>query len=249
MTEWQTGMGAFREGRLREATDRLRSAAAEQERTVSQSVRYQTLAYLGAASYALGQIGEAVRAFETARLLCPTPSPSRDLLVNLANAYLATGRRQEAQSTLEEALRRHPGDMEIGMLLSRLQNRSGTDQVTGAVLGETPESVIRFVNTLSFSTVSSGYSPDQVRAALSQIQHYVEFLASQIAARDHTITQNAAEIERLRMAEDGLIRSMMQAQQEAEQLRNSQFLSEERPAAGTDQPELTPLEKLFQKKV
>jgi len=49
LSDWQLGIKAFREGRMREATDRLRAAAGDRERTVMQAVRFQTLAFLGAA--------------------------------------------------------------------------------------------------------------------------------------------------------------------------------------------------------
>jgi tetratricopeptide (TPR) repeat protein len=248
MTEWQLGMLAFREGRLREAVDRLRQASAEQERTVSQTVRYQTFAYLGAAYYALGQSAEAVRAFEMARRLCPILPTPASLMVNLANAYLADGKRSEARAVLNEAVQQNPGDMEVNMLLTRLNNTAVDAPLSGSILGETPESITRYLHTLSFTTMPQGYSPEQVRAALAQIQHYVEFLASQLAARDETITQATDELNKLRQSEEGLIQNILQIQQEAEELRSEAASHPNSPANDSTQIDLTPLERLFQKK-
>lgn len=248
MTEWQLGMLAFREGRLREAVDRLHQASNEHERTVSQTARYQTFAYLGAADYALGQMAEAVRAFESARRLSPTQPVPTSLMVNLANAYLADGKRTAAREILAEALQQNPGNMEVSLLLTRLKSGADDAPLTGSVLGETPESVIRYLKTLSFSTVEQGYSSEQVRAALSQIQHYVEFLASQLAARDETIAHASEEIQKLQQSEESLIQNMLHAQQEAEELRSGAVSQQEIRAENSSQEELTPLERLFQKK-
>ena len=206
MTDWQTGILAFREGRLREASDRLRRAADEQERTVTQESRYQTWAFLGAALYALGRAAEAADAFENAARLCPAPAVPPDLTVNLANAYLATGRRADARRALETTLQHAPGHVEARMLLNRLDSHDPNTPLSGAVLGESPEAARLFLRTLSFGAVAQGgYAPDQVREALGMLSHYIEFLAAQVGERDQTITQQTALLEQARQTENTLI--------------------------------------------
>ena len=99
MTDWQLGVQAFHEGRMREAADRLQAALGESEMAVTQAVRYETCAYLGAALYALGLPAEALTAFEQAIQFSPAAAPPDDLLMNLAHAYLAAGRRGAARET------------------------------------------------------------------------------------------------------------------------------------------------------
>lgn len=258
MTDWQTGILAFREGRLREAADRLRLAADEQERTVTQSARYQTWAFLGAALYALGRVADAANAFENAEKLCPTPVAPPDLTVNLANAYLATGRREDARRALETTLQNAPGHVEARMLLNRLDSHSPDEPLTGAVLGESPDAARLFLRTLTFGTVpQGGYAPDQVREAMGMLSHYIEFLASLVSERDQTIAQQAELLEQARQTENTLIDNLMQARQDADRLRNaaittlgqSQAVNTARPSEPEiPQEALTPLAKLFQKK-
>ena len=85
---------------MHEAADRLGSAASERELTVSQEVRFETCVYLGAALYSLGRSQEAVKTFETAFRLSPTPIPPSELTFNLVQAYLAAGRRGAAREAL-----------------------------------------------------------------------------------------------------------------------------------------------------
>lgn len=258
MTDWQTGILAFREGRLREAADRLRLAADEQERTITQEARYQTWAFLGAAFYALGRAADAANAFEQAALLCPTPVVPPDLTVNLANSYLATGRREDARQALETTLQNAPGHVEARMLLKRLDSHAPDAPLSGAILGESPEAARLFLRTLSFGTITQGgYAPDQVREAMGMLSHYVEFLASQVSERDQMIAQQTAQLEQARQTENALIDNLMQARQDADRLRNAAITTLGHGQAGEPshvgdpglpQEALTPLGKLFQKK-
>lgn len=227
-------MQAFQEGRLREATDRLREAASQNERAVAQAMRYQTLSYLGAALYALGQPTEAVGAFEQAvRFAVGTPPP--ELTLNLANAYLAAGRLQDARRALQAALRASPGDMEAQMLLQRLDNRSADEPVVGTVLGHSPESVQNYLCTLSFAQITAGgYDPAQVREALAQISRYVEGLATQLAAQQQTIARQEAALEQHRQMEETLVARLEASAPPV-------------PSADEDSS-LSPIERLFQQK-
>ncbi len=278
MTDWEKGLLAFREGRMREAVERLRAAAAVHEETVTLAARFQTCAFLGAALYALGLAGEAARAFEAAVRFAPANRPPADLLVNLANAYLAAGRAPEATAALRQALVTAPGNVEAAMLLLRLeQSHPGDEPVHGSILGETPDSVKRYLRTLTFAAVPhGGYDTVQVREALSQVEHYVDFLASQVAAAQKALRTAQADTERLRLNEDKLVENMLQSQQEAdrhkqeaERLRgelehakaaapisraNGPDAEASPPVANTPSSapyaprDLTPLEKLLQKK-
>ncbi|MDQ6699834.1 MAG: tetratricopeptide repeat protein, partial [Acidobacteriota bacterium] len=198
-------MQAFREGRLREAADRLREAASQHERTVAQAMRYQTLSYLGATLYTLGLPVEAVEAFEQA-VHFAVGAPPPELTINLANAYLAAGRPQDARRALQTALRDSPGDMEAQMLLQRLDNRPADEPVVGAVLGHSPQSVQNYLRTLSFAQAAAGgYDPAQVRQALAQISRYVEGLASLMSAQQETIARQEAALEQHRQMEETLV--------------------------------------------
>jgi tetratricopeptide (TPR) repeat protein len=254
MQDWQLGLKAFREGRMREAADRLKASAGDHERTVMQVVRFQTLAFLGAALYALGYSYDAVTAFEDAVRVAPAPGAPADLSVNLANAYLSVGRRDEARTALMHALASAPGHVEARMMLQRLESSPADEPIVGSVLGESPEGVKTYLRTLTFARVSAGgYDPAQVRQALSQLERYIDFLASQITQRDETITQNEQEMERYRKMEDQYIQSMIERRNEADPLYNS---APSMPDASADtdaspaepQAELTPIEKLFQNK-
>ena len=251
-TEWQTGLQAFHEGRMREAVDRLQNAISETERTVSLVARFQTYAFLGAAQYALGRPADAVTSFETALRLSPTKIPPSDLSVNLANAYLASGRRDEAKRTLQQTLKTAPGHIEARMLLQRLLSQSEGAALNGMVLGESPASVKRYLRSLVFKTVpTNGYDPAQVRQALLQMEHYVDFLIAQISQHEQALTQAQQEIGRLQQSEDTLVQNMLLAQQEAEKLRNElDTILPEHGADqnGLDQQNLSPLDRLLQRK-
>lgn len=233
---------------MREATDRLRAAAGDRERTVMQAVRFQTLAFLGAALYALGHSAEAVTAFEDAVRLAPEPGPPSDLNVNLANAYLAIGRREDARMALQVALRGAPGHVEARMMLQRLESSNSDEPVQGAVLGETPEGVKHYLRTLSFARVATGgYDPAQVRQALGQIERYIDFLSAQIASRDQTMADYDVQLERYKRMEDAYVKSM------TENRAPDPLQAFPSPSSlGVDQAEpeakLTPIELLFQKK-
>ncbi|MGO8672806.1 MAG: tetratricopeptide repeat protein [Capsulimonadaceae bacterium] len=253
MQDWQLGLRAFREGRMREAADRLRAAAGDRERTVMQVVRFQTLAFLGAAMYALGYSHDAVDAFEDAVRLAPKPGAPADLSVNLANAYLAVGRRDEARTALLHALGTAPGHVEARMMLQRLESSPADEPIVGSVLGESPEGVKTYLRTLTFARVSSGgFDPAQVRQALAQLERYIDFLASQITQRDETIAKMDTDMERYRMMEDRYIQSMSEKSLHDDPLYRppTPAGSPVQPSApqGDDEPELTPIERLFRNK-
>lgn len=238
MTDWQKGLQAFREGRMREAADRLSTAAAEEELTVSQTARFETCAYLGAALYSLGQSAEAVSAFEAAFRLSPVPVPPPDLSLNLAHAYLAAGRRDAAQGALQNLLQHFPGHVAARMLLQRLEAAPGDEPITGTIMGETVESVKRYLRTLTFATIASGgYDPAQVREALYQIEHYLDSLDSRIQSSQEAMAKYEEEIQRYRQMEDAMVQNIVQLQQEAQS----------RPPA-SEATQLSPIEILFQKK-
>jgi tetratricopeptide (TPR) repeat protein len=249
MQDWQLGLRAFREGRMREAADRLRASAGDRERTVMQVVRFQTLAFLGAALYALGHSHEAVAAFEDAVRLAPPPGAPSDLSVNLANAYLAVGRRDEARTALMHALGSAPGHVEARMMLQRLENSPADEPIVGSVLGESPEGVKTYLRTLSFARISAGgYDPAQVRQALAQLERYIDFLASQITSRDETIAKFEQDMERYRKMEDAYIQTVIDRKTHPDPL-----LFPAEPAVSSDpdqpaEPELTPIERLFRNK-
>ena len=246
MMDWELGFQAFREGRIREAVDRLGAAADERERTVSLGVRFQTLTFLGAALYALGKATEAAIAFQQAVRIAPPPMPPVDLTINLANAYLAAGRRGDARRALLMTLRNAPGNQEALMLLRRLDQQAPDEPVTGATLGESPEGARKYLRTLSFSRVSAGgLDPAQVKLALTQIELYLDFLAAQIAERDESIARLEAELERFHQMEDTLVENLIKAQQLADQ---QQRAASHTDAASGDAPALTPLQALFQQK-
>ena len=185
-------------------------------------------------------------AFEQAVQLAPPPLPPADLTINLANAYLATGRRDDARRALMTALSNAPGHLEARMLLQRLEQQAPDAPTTGATLGESPESAKKFLRTLSFSTVpSGGLDPAQVRLALNQIEHYLDSLIGHVAARDESIARLEAELERFRQMEDTLVENLIKAQQLTDQRQREASASQ---AASDGGPTLTPLEALFQQK-
>ncbi len=226
MTDWELGVQAFRQGRLREAADRLRAAAADQEHAVTLTARFQTLAHLGAALYALGRAAEAADAFEAAVRFAPPPAPPTELLINCANASLAAGRPEDARRSLERVLRDFPGNLEAQMLLGRLDQRDPETPLSGATLGDSPEGVLRYLKTLSFTPVAGGgLDPAQVRLALAQIERHIEFLVTQIVTRDEAIAGLEAEADYLRRRR-----------------------AEQETPTEPDGPPLTPLEALLRQK-
>jgi len=223
---------------MHEAADRLGAAAAERERTVSQTVRFETYVYLGAALYSLGRPVEAVKAFETAFQLSPTAIPPPELTLNLAHAYLAAGRRDAAYEALLFLLNYAPGHVAARMLLQRLDNTPDDEPITGTILGESVESVKKYIRTLRFATVSSGgYDPAQVWAALSQLETYMETLDKRLQREQETLRHYEAEMERYRQMEEAMVQNLVQMQQDAQN----------RPAEPEAVP-LSPIEILFQKK-
>ncbi len=232
------GLLAFREGRMHEAADRLGSAASERELTVSQEVRFETCVYLGAALYSLGRPLEAVRTFETAFQLSPTPIPPSELTFNLVHAYLAAGRRGAAREALLFLLNYAPGHVAARMLLQRLDATPDSEPITGSILGESVESVKKYIRTLRFTTVSSGgYDPAQVWEALSQLENYMETLDRRLQREQETLRHYESEIERYRQMEEAMVQNLVQMQQDAQN----------RPTE-TEAAQLSPIEILFQKK-
>jgi len=229
---------AFREGRMHEAVDRLGPAAAERERTVSQAVRFETCVCLGVALYSLGRPAEAVKAFETGFQLSPTPVPPSELTLNLVHAYLAAGRRDAARQALLFLLTYAPGHIAARMLLQRIKETPTDEPVTGSILGESVESVKKYIRTLRFTTVSSGgYDPAQIWEALSQLEAYMQTLDKRLQHEQETLRHYEAEIERYQQMEETMIQNLVQMQEDAQ---NS--------PAGVEATQLTPIEVLFQKK-
>lgn len=223
---------------MHEAVDRLGSAASERELTVSQATRFETCVYLGAALYGLGRSAEAIKAFETAFQLSPTPIPPPELTLNLVHAYLAVGRRDAAREALLFLLNYAPGQVAARMLLQRLDNTPDEEPVTGTALGESVESVKKYMHTLRFATVSSGgYDPAQVWEALSQLEIYLETLDKRLQREQETLRHYEAEIERYQQMEEAMVQNLVQMQQDAQN----------RPAE-PEAAQLSPIEILFQKK-
>lgn len=238
MTDWRIGLLAFREGRMHEAADRLGAAASERELTVSQAVRFETCVYLGAALYGLGRPVEAIKAFETAFQLSPTPIPPSELTLNLVHAYLAAGRRDAAREALLFLVNYAPGHIAARMLLQRLDNTPDQEPTTGMILGETGESVKRYIRTLRFATISSGgYDPSQVWEALSQLETYMDTLDRRLQHDQETLRHYEAEIERYRQMEEAMVQNLIHLQQDALNRSNE-----------PEPTQLSPIEILFQKK-
>lgn len=223
---------------MHEAADRLGAAAAEQELTVSQAVRFETFVYLGVVLYALGRPQEAVAAFETAFRLSLTPIPPAEVTFNLAHAYLAAGRREAAREALLYLLNFAPGHIAARMLLQRVDSTPEDEPLSGTILGESVESVRRYLRTLNFAPVSvGGYDPAQVRVAMLQLETYLETLERRLQSDGETIQRCEAEIERYQRMEETMIQNLLQKQQDA------QATTDEGDAA-----QLSPIEILFQKK-
>ncbi len=234
MTEWQLGTQAYREGRMREAADRLQAAQEETELSVSQAARYQTHAYLGAALYALGLPAQALTAFEAAFHFSPSAVPPADLLMNLAHAYLAAGRRSAAQETLRLLLSKAPGHVAANMLASRLDANPEGDAVSGSVLGTSPATAQSYIRTLTFtrSTVQ-GYDPAEVQEALTQLGRYISGLTQELEHAESKIAQYELEILRYRQMEDAVVENIVQNRA---------------PASEHSDGGLSPIEILFRQK-
>ena len=236
MTDWQLGLQAFREGRMREAADRLQAALSENELSISQTVRYETCAFLGAALYALGLPAEALAAFQAARRLSPTPFLSVDLMMNLAHASLAAGQRDEARETLQALLKQAPGHVAAQMLAQRLDSSPASGGVTGVVLGVSPETAQRYIRTLTFTRASgTGYEPAEVKEALHQLERFIQGLSQGLTKAETKIAQLESEVQRYRQMEDAVVENM---------------INQLSPPAQKDSAKsgLSPIELLFQQK-
>lgn len=213
MTDWQLGLQAFHEGRMREAADRLQAALNENELAISLTARYETCAYLGAALYALALPEEALPAFELAFRFSPTAVPSDELMMNLAYAYLAAGRREAAREALRFLLTQTPGHIAASMLAARLEEVSANGTFTGAILGASPKTAENYIRTLTFSQpVSGGYSPAEVQEALTQLQKFIVGLSQELRQAEAKNAQNEQELLRYRQMEDAVVENMMQMQ-------------------------------------
>ena len=228
---------------MREAADRLQAAISDNELTVSQVVRYETAAYLGAALYSLGLPAEALAAFEAAYQFSPTPVPSDDLMMNLANAYLASGRRDAAREALRFLLFHTPGHVAANMLLSRLDNAPDDTEVKGAVLGASPETIRSYIQTLTFTHSTGGYEPAQVHEALNQLERFISDLSVELEQAAAKIDQFEMELLRYRQMEDAVVENMMQFQQNSPPSQTTESSNGEGPKSG-----LSPIEILFQQK-
>ena len=238
MTDWEMGLQAFREGRMREAADRLSAALREEEMTVSLAVRFETCAYLGAALYAEGRPGDAVSAFETAFRISPTPTPPEELTLNLAHAYLAAQRRVAAREALLFLLAHSPGHVAGRMLLQRLEQASEDLRITGSVLGDSVESARKYLQTINFTHVDAGgYAPAEVKEVLTLVEQYLTQLDRRLQLSQDTLTQYEEEIHRYRQMEEAMVQNIVQMQQDAQN----------RPLEVVDS-QLSPIELLFQKK-
>ncbi len=248
MTDWHLGLQAFREGRVREAADRLQDALAENELATSQTVRYETYAYLGAALYALGRPAEAVPAFEMAFRFSPAPVPPDDLTLNLAHAYLAAGRRAAAREALLFLLAHSPGHVAAGMLLARLEDAPSNESLSGSVLGASPQTAEAYIRTLTFSQpASGGYAPAEVHEALRQLQRLITSLSQELRQVEAQNTEYELEILRYRQMEDAVVETMMQTQAGPQDQASS---NQQRVSTPTDTSDakLSPIEILFRQK-
>jgi tetratricopeptide (TPR) repeat protein len=237
MTDWQLGLQAFHEGRMREAADRLQAALEEHELTTSQRVRYETCAYLGAALYTLGLPAEALAAFEKAFRFSPDHPPSEDLMMNIAHVYLALGRRDAAQEALRFLLAHTPGHVAATMLVARLDNMPADDTISGAILGASPQTAEQYIRTLTFSQpLSGGYAPAEVQEALRHLQKLITGLSRELKQAQEENALHEIEILRYRQMEDAVVESMLQT----------------RPPAPEETDEaksgLSPIEILFRQK-
>lgn len=238
MTDWQMGLLAFREGRMREAADRLSLALSEQEMAVSLTARFETCANLGAALYAEGRPVDAVAAFETAFRLSPTPVPPTELTLNLAHAYLAAQRRGEAREALLFLLSHAPGHVAARMLLQRLDHTPQNKAIAGAVMGDSIDSARKYLQTVNFTQITGGgYDPREVQEVLSLVEDYLTQLDLRLQATQNTVVQYEDEIDRYRQMEEAMVQNIVQMQKD----------SQHYPAA-PDDTQLSPIEILFQKR-
>jgi len=244
MTDWQIGLQAFREGRMREAVDRLGEAVSEEEMTVSQAARFETCAYFGAALYAEGFPADAVSAFETAFRLSPTPIPPDELTLNLAHAYLAARRREAAREALLFLLAHSPGHVAGRMLLQRLGNAPEGPHVTGSIMGDSVESARRYLQTVNFTRVPGGYDPAEVKEVLALMEQYLTQLDRRLQISADTLTQYEEEIQRYRQMEEAMVQNIVQMQQNAQNLQQN---APNRPQEAENST-LSPIEMLFQNK-
>ncbi len=237
MTDREKGLTAFREGRMREAADRLQAASDEHELTVTQAAQYEASAFLGAALYALGLPAQAMTAFENAVRFAPGGTPPPDLLMNFAHASLAAGQRGSARETLRSLLDAAPGHVAAGMLLARLEAASGA-AVSGAVLGTSVKTAQDYIRTLTFTrNVPHGYDPAEVQEALSQLGRYIGGLTRQLEDAQAQIAERDSEIQRYRQMEDAVVESMMQQSPHAEH-----------DGSAASENGLSPIELLFRQK-
>ena len=240
MTDWQHGIQAFHEGRMREAADRLQAAFSEHDLAVSQLARYETCTYLGASLYSLGLPQEALPAFEAAFKFSPTTQPPDELMMNLTHCYLAAGRREAAREALRFLLAQSPGHVAAGMLAARLDRAEGSDSIAGAVLGTSPETAETYIRTLTFSHTAGGYAPAEVQEALAQLQRFVGGLSNALRSADEKLAQYEREIQRYRQMEDAVVENMM-LMQPVSQTQNGE---QPPPSEGS----LSPIELLFRQK-
>ena len=244
MTDWQLGLQAFREGRMREAADRLQAALEENELSTSLAARYETCAYLGAALYALGLPTEAVNAFEAAFQFSPTPVPPEELTMNLAHAYLASGRRDAAREALRFLVFHAPGHVAANMLAARLDSSPADDKIKGVILGTSPETAHAYIRTLTFTrSTFAGYNPAEVQEALGQLGRFINSLTHELAQAEAKNAQYELEILRYRQIEDAVVENMVQIQRQSSQDPILPGDSEDK-----SQSELSPIEILFQQK-
>ncbi len=238
MTDWQMGLLAFREGRMREAADRLSLALSEQEMAVSLTARFETCANLGAALYAEGRPVDAVAAFETAFRLSPIPIPPTELTLNLAHAYLAAQRREAAREALLFLLSHAPGHVAARMLLQRLDHAPQNRAVAGTVMGDSIDSARKYLQTVNFTRVAGGgYDPIEVQEVLFLVEDYLTQLELRLQATQNTVLEHEDEIDRYRRMEEAMVQNIVQMQQNSEHY-----------PAPSDVSQLSPIEILFQKK-
>ena len=238
MTDWQMGLLAFREGRMREAADKLSLALSENEMTVSLTARFETCANLGAALYAEGRPADAVAAFETAFRLSPTPVPPAELTLNLAHAYLAAQRREAAREALLFLLSHAPGHVAARMLLQRLDHAPQNRTISGSVMGDSIDSARKYLQTVNFTRIAGGgYDPMEVQEVLSLVEQYLTQLDLRLQSSQSTVLQYEDEIERYRRMEEAMVQNIVQMQQETQQY-----------SPDPDVSKLSPIEILFQKR-
>ena len=159
--------------------------------------------------------------------------------MNLAHAYLAAGRRDEAGQTLRSLLTAAPGHVAANMLLARLDSTAAGTPVSGAVLGTSAKTAQDYIHTLTFTrSVPNGYDPAEVQEALTQLTRYINGLTRELAQSEARNAQYEVEILRYRQMEDAVVENMMQ---HSSQSANGQ-------ASEEDGAKLSPIEILFRQK-